>query len=101
MSKKVFDDIKAGLEDAIAYARGDKSRGRAQTIMASKINVRAIRSRTGLTQEDFAQTYGFSLSNVKKWETGTREPVGPAKAYLAVIAKHPRVVKKVLEDEFA
>ncbi len=100
MSKKVFDEIKAGLEDAVAYAKGDKTRGRAQTIIASKVNVKAIRSKTGLTQEGFAKTYGFSISNVKKWETGAREPVGAAKAYLAVIAKHPKVVKKALDSVY-
>lgn len=27
MSKEVFESIKAGLEDALAYAKGDKTRG--------------------------------------------------------------------------
>jgi hypothetical protein len=30
MSKRAFDKIAAGLEDAIAYAGGDASRGRAR-----------------------------------------------------------------------
>ena len=28
MSKEAFDKIMAGLDDALAYAKGDKSRGR-------------------------------------------------------------------------
>ena len=35
MSKEVFESIKAGLEDAIAYAKGDKTRG---TVRYSKSN---------------------------------------------------------------
>jgi hypothetical protein len=32
MTKRAFDKIAAGLEDAIAYTRGDKTHGRAATI---------------------------------------------------------------------
>lgn len=97
---KAFDEIKTGMDDALAYVKGDKSKGCAHKILTSYIDVKAIREKTGLNQEDFAQTYGFSLYSLKKWETGTREPVGLAKAYLTVIEKHPRIVKKALHSAF-
>ena len=90
------DEILDGIHDAIAYMRGDKNRGRAHYIIASDISVKAVREKTGLTQERFAEAYGFSLSTLKKWETGTRKPEGAAKAYLMVISEKPTVVRDAL-----
>jgi len=94
---KVGQEILQGAQDALDYLRGDKTKGRAHYIIAADINVKSIREKTGLTQERFAETYGFSLSTLKKWEAGNRQPEGPAKAYLMVINKRPNVVKKALE----
>lgn len=96
---KAGESIIQGLKDALAYTKGDKTKGRARKIIERPINVKAIRQKTKLTQEKFAQVYGFSLSNIKKWETG-REPSGSAKALLTVIKKHPQIVKKALEKEY-
>ncbi|WP_447969883.1 helix-turn-helix domain-containing protein [Nitrospira sp. M1] len=95
---KAGDEIMAGINDAIDYMRGDKTKGRAHYIIAADIDVKAIREKTRLTQERFAETYGFSLSTLKKWESGNRHPEGPAKAYLMVINERPNVVKKALEN---
>ena len=96
--KKAGQEIIQGAQDALKYLRGDKTKGRAHYIIAADINVKAIREKTGLTQESFAETYGFSLSTLKKWEAGNRAPEGPAKAYLLVINERPNVVKKALES---
>ena len=80
----------------MAYVRGDKSKGRAHAIINSEIDVKSVRSKIGLTQEKFAETYGLSLSTLKKWESGIRQPEGAAKAYLTVIAQQPTVVKDAL-----
>ena len=98
---KAGKEIMAGINDAIDYMRGDKTKGRAHYIITAEIDVKAVRKKTGLTQERFAQTYGFSLSTLKKWESGIRQPEGPAKAYLMVINERPNVVKKALEGATA
>ncbi len=93
---KAGEGILAGARDALAYVQGDKSRGRAHIIINSKVDVKAIRAEIGMTQKQFAETYGFSLSNIKKWETNASKPQGSAKAYLTVIAQKPKVVKEAL-----
>lgn len=93
---KVGQEIIQGAQNALDYLRGDKTKGRAHFIITAEINVKGIREKTGLTQERFAETYGFSLSTLKKWESGNRQPEGPAKAYLMVINERPNVVKKAL-----
>lgn len=91
-----FDEIKAGLEDAIAWQKGDHDKGLAHFIKNLTLDVKEIRENLGVTQEEFCNNYGVALSTLKKWETGAREPEGPTKAYLYLISQRPVVVKKVL-----
>lgn len=95
-----FDEIKAGLQDAVAWQKGDATKGMAHFIKALPVDVKQIRNNLGLTQEVFCETYGFSLSTLKKWETGKREPETPTKAYLHVISHRPRVVKNTLKTSY-
>jgi putative transcriptional regulator len=61
--------ILSGLQDALAYAQGDTTRGQAQTVQVpATVDVRALRNRLGLTQAAFATRYGFALGSVRNWE---------------------------------
>jgi|TARA_R100001143_G_C3344047_1_gene125789 putative transcriptional regulator len=91
------DEILAGISDAIEMQRGDKSRGRFHKILKAEIDVKEIRTATGLSQSEFADTYLLSLSTLQKWEAGTRIPEGPAKTLLYMIARDPSYVKDTLE----
>jgi DNA-binding transcriptional regulator YiaG len=44
-----------------------------------KIDVRAIGRATGMTQDEFAAAYQFSVRNVQQWERGAKRPSGPAR----------------------
>lgn len=56
----------------------------------------AVRSRLGLTQQDFAKMLGVPLGTLRNWEQGVREPAGAAKALLRIAAKHPALVRRAL-----
>ena len=89
--------IIAGLEDAIAYAAGDESRGKASTVAVPKhIDVRRIRGRLGMSQEVFALRFGFSLATLRNWEQGHRQPDGPARVLLTLIDRIPEQVQQAL-----
>jgi putative transcriptional regulator len=91
------ESIIAGLQDALAYAQGDTSRGQAHTVrIPARVDVKAIRKRLGLTQTAFAQRYGFELSSIRNWEQGRRQPEGPARLLLLVIDKEPDAVQRAL-----
>jgi putative transcriptional regulator len=60
------------------------------------VDVRAIRARTGLSQPNFAKRFGFSVSAVREWEQGRRQPEAAARVLLLVIASKPEVVDEVL-----
>jgi putative transcriptional regulator len=62
----------------------------------SRIDVKALRERTGLTQAEFSTMIGVSIRTLQNWEQGRREPEGPAKALLRVVEKEPRAVLNAL-----
>jgi putative transcriptional regulator len=90
------ESILEGLEDALAYARGDKSRGTDHRVEVADVDVRAVRKKLGLSQEQFAAAFGVSASTVRNWEQGRRRPEGPARVLLKVIEREPAAVKRAL-----
>ena len=98
MTKEVYEGIKAGLEDALAYVKGDTSRGTAHTVMVPVVDVRAVRGRLGMSQAAFARRFGVSAATVRNWEQGRRLPDGPGLALLRIAARHPRIIRENLES---
>jgi putative transcriptional regulator len=60
-------------------------------------DVRTIRNSTGLTQKEFAERFGFSIETIRNYEQGHRQPNGPARTLLRVIANEPEAVARVLK----
>ena len=93
---KVADSIRRGLEEAVAYARGEAKPGAYRVHVPALIDVRAIRTKLGMTQDEFAGRFGFSVNTLRHWEQGKRQPEGPTRAYLLVIDRAPKAVQKAL-----
>lgn len=87
-----FEGIKAGLEQAIAFARGED----AGCIVHQAVDIKAIRKALGKTQDQFAATYHIPVGTVRDWEQGRRTPDAPARTLLAVIARDPATVERLL-----
>lgn len=60
-------------------------------------DVKAIRERLRLTQEQFAARFAVPLGTLRDWERGTRTPTGPARTLLRVIDHNPDAVTDALE----
>ena len=95
---KAYDEIKAGIEDAIAYAKGDGNRGTAHVVEVPAIDVRAVRAKIGMTQPEFARIFRISLPTLRKWEQGQRRPSGAAMVLLTVIDREPQAVLRALKS---
>ncbi|MGA3071082.1 MAG: helix-turn-helix domain-containing protein [Terracidiphilus sp.] len=93
---KVGKGIIRGLEQALAFVEGTAKKGTYVVHIPPEIDVRAIRSRLGLTQQEFAIRFGFSINSLRHWEQGRRVPEGPTRAYLLVIDREPKAVQKAL-----
>ena len=91
---KAFDSIKKGLNEALDYSKGKK--GKAVVHEFTSIDVKNIRSKTGMSQNEFASAFGISVSTLRHWERGDRTPHGPALVLLNVVAKEPKTVLKAL-----
>ena len=90
--KSVLD----GLRDALAYARGDVTRGRTWKPRVEDIDVQAVRRRLKMTQAEFSTLFAVRLDTVQNWEQGRRRPEGPALVLLNVIDREPVAVYRAL-----
>lgn len=93
---KAAHSIRRGLAEALAYAEGTADMSRYGVHIPSDIDVKAIRTRLNMTQEEFAGRFGFSINALRHWGQGRRVPVAPTRAYLLVIDRDPKAVQKAL-----
>lgn len=98
MTSEVAQSIRRGLEQAIDYASGRVEESRYGVHLPRVVDVKAIRARLALTQEEFAGRFGFSVNTLRHWEQGRRVPEGPTRAYLLVIDRDPKAVEKALSS---
>jgi putative transcriptional regulator len=89
-----FESIKRGLLEAIEHAEGRAT----ETIVhrPRPVDVKALRAKVGMTQEQFAARFGFSTATLRHWERGDRTPQGPALVLLNVIERNPAAVIEAL-----
>ena len=80
---------------ARAYARGETTEGFVVHV-PENVDVKAIRTRLGLSQEAFALRFGFSPAAVRDWEQHRRQPEQAARVLLLVIAYNPDVVSEAI-----
>jgi putative transcriptional regulator len=87
--------IKAAKEGR-SIARGEADAATYTTFVPPEIDVKAIRARRGLTQEEFSLRYAISLASLRDWEQGRYSPDPTARAYLTIIDRNPEAVEKAL-----
>ena len=83
-------------QQARDWVNGKPGRVRVTYVPVPNVDVRKLRSKMGLSQTQFAARFGFSLDSIQNWEQGHRQPEGPARILLAVIAKNPKAVQEAL-----
>ena len=83
-----------GLKEAIAHARGEITLPTYR--YPGRVDVKAIRAKSGLSRSQFAERYGFNLRTLQDWEGSRVQPPSAVRAYLAVIDRFPEMVKKTL-----
>lgn len=91
---KAFDSIRQGLTEAAAHARGQVAG--VKVYRPAVVDVAAVRGRLGLTQQQFAARFGFSVATLRHWEQGDRSPRGAALVLLNLIDRDPKAVLRAL-----
>lgn len=92
----IFKSIKQGLDEAIEHEKGD--RDDVLVYIPEPVDVKAVREKTGMTQEKFAACFGISPATLRHWERGDRNPNGPALVLMNLLKKDH---KKVLETLYS
>lgn len=93
----VAESIRRGLEQAVTYAEGRADERNYRVHIPERVDVRAIRAKLEMTQEEFAGRFGFSVNTLRHWEQGSRQPEGPTRAYLIVIDRASQTVQQALQ----
>lgn len=101
MAKKQLNQTESsilkGLQEAVEFSKG-KLKAKKHNIKVPVVNAQQARAKLGLTQEEFALTFGVSVATVRNWEQGRRVPTGAAKVLLNVIQIEPEAVKRALGE---
>ena len=85
-----FSSIKQGLAEALEFSKGNASKAVIHEFTA--IDVKDLRAKVGMSQNEFASAFGISVATLRHWERGDRSPQGPALVLLNVVAKEPQAV---------
>jgi transcriptional regulator with XRE-family HTH domain len=93
---KSGQSILRGAHQSLAYVKGAREGFVAH--VPEEIDVVAIRTRLGLSQDEFATRFGFKLDALQNWEQGRRRPDGAARAFLRVIEREPEAVARALAN---
>jgi DNA-binding transcriptional regulator YiaG len=68
----------------------------ARRVQLRSVDVKALRARLGLSQEEFAGRYGLDVEAVQQWEHGRSKPEGPTATLLQLIDRAPGKVVELL-----
>ncbi len=90
---KTYESIKRGLEEALEYAQGRDNGTKLHVL--PRVNVKNLRLRTGMNENDFAAAFGISTNTLRGWERGVRNPRGPALVLLHLMENDPQTITKV------
>jgi putative transcriptional regulator len=94
---RLGDEIIEGLQGALEYSRGNTEGCRVHRVrIPERVDVRDVRDRLEMTQQEFADRFGFSVYSVRNWEQGRRQPEGPARILLTIIDREPEAALRAL-----
>ncbi len=99
MSDDAFSDLRAALEEALAFEHGNVRDLKVTRIQAprrpkamSPKDIARIRQKLNCSQTVFAMMLNISPKTVQAWEQGSREPGDAALKLLSIARKHPEVL---------
>lgn len=95
MNDELFNTLLESVQQADGIIQGNAKPARVTAF--AEPEVKAIRAKTGLTQERFATVVGVSKRTLENWEQGRRHPTGPARALLKILDADPMYALKALQ----
>lgn len=90
MSNEFYDDLSTSLNQALAIAKGKAEPSR--KFSHEMPDIKSIRAKTGLSQQQFADKLNISPRTLQNWEQGTRNPTGAAITLMRLLDKQPDLI---------
>ena len=95
--KNVSSELVEAMREAAAIAQGESAPAATHHFpVPLDVDVRAVRTATGLSRTEFARRFALDPRALQDWEQGRRRPDRAARAYLTVIARRPEAVVEAL-----
>ena len=95
-STPLGQELIEAMQEAVAHnARALRLSSRKASVPQT-VDVASIRKRLALSQQQFADRFGFSVASVRDWEQGRRRPERAARLLLKVIEMERPAVERVL-----
>ncbi|NQU65420.1 MAG: helix-turn-helix domain-containing protein [SAR324 cluster bacterium] len=88
MDPKLFAELCESIQEATLIAEGNLTPP-PPAFGVTEPSIPQIRQRYKLSQNKFAALLGVSVSTLRKWEQGQRNPTGPARKLLKIALSHP------------
>ena len=85
-------ESKRDIGDELLQSVRDMKAGKGQVVLSPAIEAR---SKTGLSQSQFAALLGVSVRTLQGWEQGRKQPSGAARTLLAIARTNPKAVLAV------
>ncbi len=110
---KMFDLLKEGLEEAIAYEKGLSKNARVKKIRIDTAEVpkhpkeyrasdiKKLRTKLNCSQNMLAAYLNVSLNTVQAWEHGSRRPNHATLRLLEIVDKGPNFLASLTESSHA
>lgn len=97
MNNEFFNQMMAGMSDAVKYRQGKKTGLKVTRFMRTSkslkaADIRKIRRTLGISQFEFAQYLGTKLGTIRSWEQGVRRPQSAALRLLTIAKERPAVL---------
>lgn len=100
-----YEDLKKGLNEAIDYHKGDKTKARTKEIEIQVAKclepneIKNLRNDLKLTQKSFAYLMNVSNKTVESWERGTNKPSGSSQRLLNIFINNPEIVDTLIFEK--
>ncbi len=85
-------EAKRDIGEELLQSIRDMKAGKGHVVLSPAIEAR---SRTGLSQSQFATLLGVSVRTLQGWEQGRKQPSGAARTLLAIARTNPKAVLAV------
>jgi putative transcriptional regulator len=90
--------LEQSAREILRHAKGETKLRTRRFVLPDEVDVKNIRSKTGMSQAEFARAFCMNPRTLQEWEQGRRKPDATVRAYLAVIAKNRKAVLEALSS---